>query len=112
MKIQVNNLTESGEKAASAQDGKKVINTMSGNFASPSLQNIESPLKERLVGQKELANLIEKVKSGIFSRVEQQRLQSGNKAVTLDRSGHQMGIICEPAIERSQNSTEFISFAD
>lgn len=43
---------------------------MSGTFASPSLQNLTSPLKERIIGQKELANLIEKVKSGIIARVE------------------------------------------
>ena len=85
---------------------------MSGTFASPSLQNLTSPLKERIVGQKELANLIEKVKISIIARVDQYQLNVQHSDSKAERSCHDLGVICEPSGERSQNSTEFISFAD
>ena len=37
---------------------------------SPTLQNLSTPLKDRILGQKELASLIERVKDGIFQRIE------------------------------------------
>ena len=63
-----NLLVSAGSEATSSE--RVGMTHMSGTFASPSLQNLTSPLKERIIGQKELANLIEKVKSGIIARVE------------------------------------------
>lgn len=39
-------------------------------FASPSLVGLTTPLKERILGQQELAYLIEKVKAGLFTKIK------------------------------------------
>ena len=60
-------------------------------FASPSLQQFGTPLKERLVGQQELIRLIGRLKFDILNRVEQRGNQSSGlkeqDAATLDTLG-------------------------
>ena len=75
-------------------------------FASPSLQQFNTPMKERLVGQQELVRLIGRLKADIVSRAEMRgNMSSGLKeqdAATLDTLGWP---------QDRNKASEFISFA-
>ena len=49
-------------------------------FASPSLQQFNTPFKERLVGQQELIRLIGRLKTAIMKRKEQREREGAKGA--------------------------------